>query len=211
LQPAVSGLPDGEVKRALTALLRTSDRDLATAQEKIEGWFNDAMDRVSGWYKRRTQIWTIATALVLTLAVNADTLHIAQRLWTDPALRAQVVEEARVRASKPRPSTLVEYIDRDPLKPTVKPVEGDRIADQERATLGQMVGWSQATLRGNGALDWLARLIGWILTIIAISLGAPFWFDLLNRFMNVRSAGRSPDEAAKKPEKKKLPPEDKAA
>jgi hypothetical protein len=36
--------------------------------------------------------------------------------------------------------------------------------------------------------------VGWILTAVAASLGAPFWFDTLNKFMNVRSVGASPDE-----------------
>jgi hypothetical protein len=30
-------------------------------------------------------------------------------------------------------------------------------------------------------------LLGWLLTAGAISLGAPFWFDLLNKFMVIRS------------------------
>jgi hypothetical protein len=58
---------------------------------------------------------------------------------------------------------------------------------------------------------WLARLLGWMLTILAISLGAPFWFDMLNKLVNVRSAGKSPDEAAKTPGKKEMPPKDKVA
>ena len=58
---------------------------------------------------------------------------------------------------------------------------------------------------------FLSKLFGLSITAFAISLGAPFWFDTLNRFMNIRSAGRSPDEAAKTPEKKKLPPDDRAA
>ena len=38
------------------------------------------------------------------------------------------------------------------------------------------------------------HIAGWILTAIAASLGAPFWFDTLNKFMNVRAAGTSPTE-----------------
>jgi hypothetical protein len=32
------------------------------------------------------------------------------------------------------------------------------------------------------------------MTVLAISLGAPFWFDLLNRFMIVRGGGKAPEE-----------------
>ena len=198
LLDAVNALPDGEVKKSLLALLRRSDEDLDKARFAIEGWFNDAMDRVSGWYKRRTQLWTIVIAAVLTLVANADTIQITRKLWTDPVLRSAVVEEAKARAQKPRPTVSVEYQDEDdPTNPTVTRNEGNQISDREQRLLGQLIGWHSGW-RSN--LNWLTPL-GWVLTILAISMGAPFWFDMLNKIMNVRFAGKSPDEKAKAPEK----------
>jgi len=198
LLAAVNALPDGEVKRSLAALLRRSDERLDTARLAIEGWFNDAMDRVSGWYKRRTQVWTIVLAAVLTLVANADSIQIARKLWTDPVLRSAVVEEAKARAQKPRPTVSVEYENEDdPTAPTVTRNEGNQISDKERDLLGQLVGWRSDWRQ---TWSWLTPL-GWILTILAISMGAPFWFDMLNKVMNVRFAGKSPDEKAKTPEK----------
>jgi hypothetical protein len=50
---------------------------------------------------------------------------------------------------------------------------------------------------------WVAAFrqhwIGWLITVLAISLGSPFWFDLLNRFMSIRSGGKAPEERPKKP------------
>lgn len=195
---AVNNLPEGEVKRSLQALLRRSDEDLVQARLAIEGWFNDAMDRVSGWYKRRTQVWTIVLAAVLTLVANADTVQIARKLWTDPVLRAAVVEEAKARAQKPRPTVSVEYKDEDdPTNPTITRNEGNELSDKDREVLGQLVGWHS---NWRETWSWLTPL-GWLLTILAISMGAPFWFDMLNKIMNVRFAGKSPDERAKTPEK----------
>jgi hypothetical protein len=51
----------------------------------------------------------------------------------------------------------------------------------------------------NGFIEWLLKLIGLLLTAVAASLGAPFWFDILNKFMNVRAVGASPDEAPRRP------------
>ena len=42
---------------------------------------------------------------------------------------------------------------------------------------------------------WLLKVGGLLITGLAVSLGAPFWFDTLNRFMNIRNAGRAPDES----------------
>jgi hypothetical protein len=57
-----------------------------------------------------------------------------------------------------------------------------------------LLGWSGVTDSNSAA--WLARVTGWILTVVAVSLGAPFWFDVLNKFVNVRWAGKPPEEGA---------------
>jgi hypothetical protein len=210
----VQNLPPGKVRRTLLTLIADADHDIDSVRTAIEGWFEDAMDRASGWYKRRTQIWTVLVAIFVTVAANADTLQITRRLWSNPTLRTAVVEEAKSRAQEPRPTVSVEYPDPDaPDNPVVTRLDNSIISDQERSMLGQVLGW-QTDPQDEPSSPWARwpqRVLGWLLTVLAASLGAPFWFDLLNKFMNVRSAGKSPDEAAKKPEKKKLPPEDKTA
>ena len=52
----------------------------------VEQWFDDAMARVSGWYKRTTQAVLLVIAILLTISVNADTLTIAGTLWRDPSV-----------------------------------------------------------------------------------------------------------------------------
>jgi hypothetical protein len=76
-----------------------------------------------------------------------------------------------------------------------------------------LLGWHETPKNDSASFwsIWPARLLGWMLTILAISLGAPFWFDMLNKLVNIRSAGKSPDEAAKTPKKKEMPPKDKVA
>jgi hypothetical protein len=205
LKTSVDRLPDGDVKTTLSALLRRSGGDLEVAQKAVEGWFDDAMDRVSGWYKRKTQIWTVIIAAVLVILSNADTIQVARRLWSDPVVRAKVVAEAQTRVKKPPPT--VEYPDKDePTDPKVS--EGNSVSTEEQQLLTQLIGW-QGNPREDSASTWLARILGWLLTILAVSLGAPFWFDLLNKLINIRSAGKAPNEAAKKPvkqDKNKLPP-----
>jgi hypothetical protein len=199
LAAAAAAIPDGDVKKVVMAIVqharRTPEITLGAA---LETWFNDAMDRVSGWYKRRTQIWTIVVALIITLLANADTVSIARRLWRDPVLRAAVVEEAKVRAQKPRPTVSVEYEDEDdPTNPTVTRNEGNQLSTTEQQILGEILGW-------HGPIKDSLRpevFLGWLLTILALSMGAPFWFDLLNKIMNIRSAGKSPSEKPKDPEK----------
>jgi hypothetical protein len=44
----------------------------------------------------------------------------------------------------------------------------------------------------------LTALFGWLITALAASLGAPFWFETLQRFVNIRGNGRLPAEVQKK-------------
>jgi hypothetical protein len=198
LQQAVNALPPGDVQKTLVALLRRTDGDIETAERAIEQWYDDAMERVTGWYKRRTLVWTILVATAIVIFSNADTLQIGQKLWTDPVLRAQVVAEAQNRAKKPPPK--VEYPNPDePDNPQVQ--GGNDVSPEEQKVLAQAIGWHENPFKPFSLVAWLGRLLGWLLTILAVSLGAPFWFDLLNKFINIRSAGKSPKEQPKAPEK----------
>jgi hypothetical protein len=63
------------------------------------------------------------------------------------------------------------------------------------------IGWSEFPKRD----QWLTMALGWLITAFAVSLGAPFWFDLLNKFVNVRASGKAPEEAPKSPKEVPIP------
>jgi hypothetical protein len=187
-------------QQAITALSQISGNDNKEFDKQIQRWFENSMERVSGWYKRRAQWWSLALAFALTLAFNADSLRIAQKLWTDPVLRASVVEAAAERARMEPPAEslpMVEYSDPD------NPDQGKPVAiknpltETEQAVMSQLVGWNAQSLPKKRPLQWwLSWILGLMVTGLAVSMGAPFWFDLLNKFMNARNAGRPPEEKA---------------
>lgn len=184
LDVGIKALPDGDVKKVLLALIQNVPNDLNVAQKNIEQWFDDTMDRASGWYKRRTQVVTIVIAVLLTAATNADSVRITRILWKSPTLRATLVEKAKNRTES-QPSGF-EYKDKNnPLKPSMKPTK------DELDALQTVLGWSDEDARDWN--KWPLRLFGWFLTIVAVSLGAPFWFDMLNKLMNIRNAGKKPE------------------
>lgn len=203
LETGIKALPDGDVKKALLALIQNSHGDLGQAQKNIETWFDDTMDRASGWYKRQTLLVTVLVAIFLTVLTNADTINIVRTLWNNPTQRALLVQRAQERSDEAKEgnstseTVSVEYKNKNkPLEPTVirKP------SKDELTALGGVLGWpksSQAT-----EVNWAERLLGWFLTIVAVSLGAPFWFDLLNKFINIRNSGNKPktsDQESAKP------------
>ncbi|MGC2743347.1 MAG: hypothetical protein WA672_09175 [Candidatus Angelobacter sp.] len=216
LQAGINRLPPGDVKTALTSLLRTAGGTLSETRKSIEKWFDDSMDRVSGWYKRKTQLNTVIIALLLAIATNADTLRISSTLWHNPELRAEGVKLAEQRAEAAKngsettaanaPTVETTYPDAsDPLKPALKPV-----TQEEKAFLTNLLGWESATnFNGMDSRDHikaiLLMVLGWLLTVIAVSLGAPFWFDVLNKFINIRGSGKAPSELPKTPSKTPIP------
>lgn len=53
-----------------------------------------------------------------------------------------------------------------------------------------------AQIMVNRPLGVLRMLSGWIVSGIAIAMGAPFWFDLLGKVVNVRNSGGKPKQPA---------------
>ena len=122
--------------------------------------------RVAGWYKRQAQMMIFVIAGTVTLATNASSIHMAEELWRNDTLRTEVAAQAQVAAQESDVSRLeannLESLDAFPI------------------------GWRVAP---SGALDWFKTLLGWLITTAAVSLGAPFWFDLLSRVANLRGSG----------------------
>ena len=178
------------IKDALQAFERVAGNDVAQLQRHVEEWYNSAMDRVSGWYKRRSQWIVLALGLLAAVAVNADCIAIARRLSTDSNLRQSVEHMAEGAAQA------------NPASDTRKPL--DRIKDDLASLDGIGLPLSRSYSLKDPAQLWVAaraHWAGWLITALAVSLGAPFWFDMLNKIMVVRStvkpSEKSGDEASK--------------
>ncbi|MEW5930632.1 MAG: hypothetical protein AB1941_24495 [Gemmatimonadota bacterium] len=248
-----SGLPDG-IRKPLLLFIDEAGGDIAKVRLRLEQWYEDSMERVSGLYKRKTQAMILLIAAVVTVMANADTIRIGRALASDAALRSAVVAQAQAMASNPS-ADLRELLRLDSIRaaetrrraqvpadttggtaaPDTTPaarVAADSAAAfrlrQVRASIdslqamGVPLGWQVPdttrkridAIRDSGERRqaWLGfyasgvwrGLPGLLLTMLAISLGAPFWFDMLNKIINVRSAGRAPEERPKNPEA--LPP-----
>ncbi len=219
LRDAVASLPNAEAQKALLTLIDSAGNDIVRARENIEGWFDSAMDRVAGWYKRRTQSILVVLGVIVAVVMNADTISIARRLSVDKSLRNSLVATATAYANEDPaksggpPPECVPNESSDACQklapPCRKAMTSECRVDRDLAqlrTLGLPLGWTMGTddprsvwvsLRTPAGLwTWLGHLCGWLLTAFAISLGAPFWFDLLNKFSVVRSTVK-PQEKSK--------------
>ncbi len=165
----LGSLENPAVQRALLIALDGADGDLAKAQTNLETWYDSAMDRVSGWYKRSTQLILLALGLVLAATLNISTIRVGETLYHDKTAREMVVASA-------------EKIQKNP------PVNYQE-ASRSLGDLSMLVGWPKTWdgVKYEVGNYWAPDLAGWLVTAFAVSIGAPFWFDLLNRLIIVRS------------------------
>jgi hypothetical protein len=90
--PSAANTP---LPKALASLIKKANNDPAKELASIEKWYNDTMDRVSGWYKRRVQLIIFALGLVIIVALNVDTISLITSLSNDTVIRAAIVSAAQ--------------------------------------------------------------------------------------------------------------------
>ncbi len=159
---------------------------------ELEKWFDESMKRVGGWYKRKSQLVTIAVAVALVLVLNVSTLRIADQLSAEPKVLANVVAQAEARAGEEEATAKEgESQGAADLKQAGKDAEA---TVDDLAALSLPIFWTEEKNRPSSTEEWLLALAGWLITIAAVSLGAPFWFDALGKISNLRMAGKKPEE-----------------
>jgi hypothetical protein len=165
--------------QVLSAMINQAKGDDQQVRKQIETWYDNSMARVSGWYKGQTQLILLVIGIVLAGVLNVDTIAISNSLLQNPAVRA-VVDDAAKNMSNSTSSS--------PTTPT------QVTAYLEKLNLP--ISWPDPNMPANAGTDWwLHKLLGIVITGLAISQGAPFWFDMLNKVTNLRSGGSAPPTA----------------
>ncbi len=195
------------LKLALLSLLDIARTDttqsvaaLTKFNNELAAWYDHAMLRVSGWYKRRTQWFLLGIAGVFACALNVDTVKICQSLNKDGTLRGSMVEAAKQYAAKaaqvqpaPDSSNAAKAAADSDLSSSLSRVQE---SVESVSDLGIPLGWNTGEWdklrQDNSYLSPLTKVFGLLMTAFAASLGAPFWFDVLNMFMSVRGSGNAP-------------------
>jgi hypothetical protein len=206
-------VPNKELQEALVTLIDEARGDFEQARKNIEDWYDGAMDRVSGWYKRRVHIILLVTGFLVSAFVNADTIQIARALVQNDTLRAAIADAAEQKVGEGLPAPTP-----TPATPQERRAAAEAKLQQTRAdlnALGLPLGWVENT--AENALDprrvpgdineWLLKIVGLLLTGLAVSQGAPFWFDLLNKFIVIRSTVKPKEKSQEQPSKDKPAPE----
>ncbi len=191
LQASIPAIANPQVKSALTALFNEANGDLQKFQAGLESWFNSAMDRVSGWYKRRAHVVIFSMGFAIAVAMNVNSISFAQDLWTNQATREALVGAAQG------------YYDKHSSASSSGLDQGLSADIKELKDTNLPIGWTHTLFDRLkfAPLLWLGSLLGWFLTACAASLGAPFWFDLLGKIVVVRSSIKPGEKSVPAPSK----------
>jgi hypothetical protein len=182
---AVKNLKVSDLKTLLESFINGSNANYDTLINNIELWYNDYMDRVTGWFKIRTQKRMFWIAIPVAILFNLNFLNIGEKLYSDKTSTAILVSMAE----KWKPNNVDSIMNAEDFKKALK--EKKCIVDSlQRANVP--MGWSKEDIK-NATKEWLKSILGWLLMAAAMVMGAPFWYDLLNRLVNMRKAGLKPN------------------
>jgi len=159
-----AAVPNAQLRTLLDGIVTRAGGNINLIRDDIAAWFDNGMQRVAGVYKRKTQLWGFIIAVVLAISLNVDTVRVAHTLWQRPLTES------------PQLSSI--------------PKAQDAIVQAEQ--LGIPLGWDDET-RGIFASGlnwgWAYAIVGWFISAVATLFGAPFWFDALQKFVQLRGAG----------------------
>jgi hypothetical protein len=217
LRASAAGMDNNRVARAMVSAIDAAQGDLEQARRNIEQWFDSAMDRVSGWYRRKTNLVVFFIGIILAATFNIDTFAIANHLYRNQTAREQIVAHAeRMLKERAEQTSLTRTELVTQQAPMMLTLEAPGSAGGTGAltsrklsesplfndALSLPIGWT--TLGDYSSPRVLSLMIaGWLMTALAATLGAPFWFDMLNKIMIVRSTVKSYEKSPEKRSKER--------
>lgn len=212
----------GSFQQILKTLAQESD-SLKDFETKLANWFDQYMEHVAGWFKRYARLTVMMTSVVVTIALNLNTVVITKQLASDKELRDSFVNKAVNAVEKntvnaKSDSQFNDFLEEkysnlySKMKDTSKSLTSlDSLTYREAVvkyyekniqSLGLNIGynfhqkncWDNiGEMFNQNNTTPLLTVIGWLLTVAALSFGAPFWFDLLVKLVNVRNVMKKPN------------------
>ncbi|UJP05007.1 MAG: peptidoglycan-binding protein [Nitrosomonas sp.] len=205
------------IGKLLGPMLDEASGDLEKFKARVEAHFSAVTDRASGWFKRRTQCAMFFIGLLLAILLNVDTIYIGQQLQRNPDAVKSLVEAAGKASASATAAAEKQALDQsfqtEIAKLNTHIMEFKQlpvgwyfpITDAEQSS--SKASGQPATAKQGPSISEVFELIGfqlvepmkwlgWLLTALAGTLGAPFWFDAISKLFAIRGAGKKPGETA---------------
>ena len=186
----IDSLPDGKMKEVLEFLYRDSQEDITLFRKKVEEWFNEVMERAAEWYASNIRIWLIWVGFTIAVIFNVDVINIYSTLSTNAVLRENIANAAtQFVETHPEPKA-VDSLTVNPDFNAAKD-QAHELLTKDIAAVSSPLGLGWETVQWPVERKqhwWMYKLVGWLTTALAISMGAKFWFDLLRNLVSFRGS-----------------------
>jgi hypothetical protein len=209
-------------ERMNAAILHNASSDYVA---KLNAWFDQTMDRVSALFTMHARVVTGVIALVVAVVLQLDAVTLINRLSTDDKLRqtlvSNAIEHPERYAPPARPSTTGGAPQSASSQPNVlDTLKQHGLGDLMNANLVEIPSniddWARkwwgsdgtqaaaapsgpgAAARANPEHMLISKIIGVLISAALISLGAPFWYELLKNLIRLRSLVATKDEGERK-------------
>jgi hypothetical protein len=212
LSAAIEGeIADPQLRQAMLGIAARAQGNLERFGNGVADWFDNAMDRLSGSYKRRTQVITFVIGFATALALNIDAFYVLGQLWQRPALAAAIsapggadLVAALVAEQQPEPGVAAPAAGAAPAAAAAAPGPQEHAGKPSPKDLldrlnALPVGWGTRPFPAWGGVSpmqffgfYASFLAGLAVTASSAVFGAPFWFDLLQRLIQIRGTGARP-------------------
>lgn len=206
IQTNIQVLPD-PFKTSLEALVKNANGDVSKFRTSVEQWYDDHMDRVSGWYKRRTASITLVVGAIIVVILNLNALTIGRTLYTENAVAAAVSNvAAKTTSCSSADQSCLANLDSELSAAAASGLPVGWGTVRACTQKGVVCGWWErrgilSPFGGDGsqAAQVLLVLLGFLIMIFALLPGAQFWFGLLTKLNTLRATGPPPASAASNP------------
>jgi hypothetical protein len=201
IQQNVNALPASMLpfQSSLQALVKNAGHDVSQFRTGVEHWYDDHMDRVSGWYKRYVAKITLAVGAILIVLLNINALTIGRTLYTENAVSMAISTVAakgtNCSASQTQQACLANLqAQLSAAAAAGLPIGWGTVRDCTEP--GARCNWldQRGIFSRHGDSGWqlVLVLIGFLIMIISLVPGAQFWFGLLTKLGSLRSTGPKP-------------------
>jgi hypothetical protein len=170
----IAKIPDAKLKTAMESLWANSSQDVDAFKHNIAVWFDNAMDSVSGSYKRRIQWVSFLVALGIAVIFNVNVLYEAAQIWT----RQSVIADAETTH----------------FQADTAAADASKVLNALEPAF--LIGWVKGPMPYD-LQSLLIALSSWIIVASASLFGASFWFDILQRITHLKGTGPDPKRSDK--------------
>lgn len=156
----------------------------------VNGWFDQTMDRVSHSFTTHSRYWIAGVSLIVALGLQLDAFKVVNRLSMDDKLRLSLVEQAQSSSPPPVPAVT-------PNQPALDAATKANLDQLRHLATDKLITWPGGWTEWNNG--WKeSSVFGVLLSAALLSLGAPFWFNVLGDLLKLR-----PGLAAKEDEQRR--------